>query len=81
MNKENKKHFPFYQPLFSILPSIILFPSKSFPNLKAQSKSLFPIFKGKKSPKAKSQSQAKSPKAQGKAPKIKSPSFSFRGLL
>jgi hypothetical protein len=38
----------FYQPLFSIFPSIILFPSKSFPHQKAQSKSFFPIVKSKK---------------------------------
>jgi hypothetical protein len=43
----------FYQLLFSIFPSIILFPSKSFPHQKAQSKSVFPIFKGKKPPRAK----------------------------
>jgi hypothetical protein len=63
----------FYQPLFSIFsstlfPSIILFPSKSFPHQKAQSKGFSPIFEGKKVQKPK-------PKA-----KSKSPSSSFRGL-
>jgi hypothetical protein len=54
-----------HQQFFS---SIILFPSKSFPHQKAHSKSFFPIFKGKKPPKQKAKSQAKSPKAQSKAP-------------
>jgi hypothetical protein len=69
----------FYQPLFSVFPSTILFPFKSFPHQKAQSKSFFPIFKDKKPPKAKS--QAKNLKAQSKTPKEKSLSSSFQGLL
>jgi hypothetical protein len=54
-----QQFFPFP---FSIFPSTILFPSKSFPHQKAQSKNFFPIFKGKKLTKAKS--QAKIPEAQ-----------------
>jgi hypothetical protein len=51
----------FYQTLFSIFPSAILFPSKSFSHQKAQTKV------------PKDKSQAKSPKAQSKAPKAKGP--------
>jgi hypothetical protein len=57
--------------LSAIFPSIILFSSKSFPHQKAQSKSFFPIFKGKEPLKAKSQKPRK--KAQCKAPKAKAP--------
>jgi hypothetical protein len=63
----------FYQPLFSIFPSTILLPSKSFPHQKAQSKSFFPIFKGKKPPKAKSQKPSKKPKVKPKRQKAKTP--------
>jgi hypothetical protein len=72
----------FYQPLFSTFPSAILFPSvpfQKFPHQKAQRKSFFPIFKGKKPPGQKAKSQAKkskSPKVQKpkvKPPKAKSP--------
>jgi hypothetical protein len=58
------------------LPSIILFPFKRFPHQKAQCKIIFPIFKGKKPSKSKSQmpsKKSKCPKAQSKAPKGKSP--------
>jgi hypothetical protein len=66
----------FYQPLFSIFPSAIFpfnnfFPSKSFPHQKAQSKSFFPIIKGKKSPRAKSQKPSK--KSKEKPQKAKAP--------
>jgi hypothetical protein len=52
----------FYQPLFSIFPLAILFPSKSFLHQKAQSKSFFPKAKAKSPAKAqKAKSQAKVP--------------------
>jgi hypothetical protein len=68
----------FYQPLFSIFsstlfPSIILFPSKSFPHQKAQSKGFSPIFEGKKAP-----PKQKSPKAKAQSKKQK-PLFLLQG--
>jgi hypothetical protein len=70
----------FYQPLFSIFPSTILFPSaifpsKTFPHQKAQSKvkASSQYSKAKSPPKQKAKSQAKGPKAQSKAPKAKAP--------
>jgi hypothetical protein len=78
----------FYQPLFSIsfpcnkffslhqfFPSIILFPSKSFPHQKAQSKIFFLIFKGKKHPSP----QSKKPKAKPKVQKSKSKALKGKG--
>jgi hypothetical protein len=69
-----QQFFPFPFSIFPstiLFPSIILFPSKIFPHQKAQSKSFFPIFKGKIPPKPKAKSQAKVQKPKVKPQKAK----------